>query len=373
MRALRIDDSSPYQKLIGVGGLGTGIFFSLEGDHTLGRHESRPGRLLDVRDYCKLHIVIHYVAKLLGARASGVPFHVVPVGNVGADAAGEFVRKEMSEVGIDTGLVRTVPRWPTLFSVCFQYPDGSGGNITCNNSAAAALCESDLSCVAEQFRVGGEKIIALAVPEVPLMVRRRFLELATRAGAFRAASFVVTEIAEAKESGMLDLLDLVCVNESEAAELFEYSFSAEAPSEFLEQCQRSLRERYQDLRVVVSTGKEGAYAVHKEAWNYCPAVPVQVRSTAGAGDCLLGGILAAVAAGIPFLRPQEAQTRARTVGSALEFGVLLASYKCLSPHSIHPGANLETVVEFANESGIKFSQPMDRLFLETNPGKTDRR
>ena len=66
MRALRIDKSSPYQQLLGVGGIGTGILFALEGNHTLGREESRPGQLLDVRDYCKLHIIIHYVARLLG-------------------------------------------------------------------------------------------------------------------------------------------------------------------------------------------------------------------------------------------------------------------------------------------------------------------
>ena len=138
MRSLRIDEHSPYQQLVGVGGLGTGMLFALEGDHTLGRNESRAGRLLDVRDYCKLHIVIHYVAKLLGARCSGLPFHVVPVGNVGGDPAGKYVLEQMRDTGIDTSHVRAIPATPTLFSVCFQYPDGTGGNITTSNSAAGA-------------------------------------------------------------------------------------------------------------------------------------------------------------------------------------------------------------------------------------------
>jgi len=59
----------PYRRIVGVGGIGTGLFFALEGAHDLGRDESRPARLLDVRDYCKLHIVAHYAAVLLGARA----------------------------------------------------------------------------------------------------------------------------------------------------------------------------------------------------------------------------------------------------------------------------------------------------------------
>ena len=67
MRVLTINENSPYHKIVGVGGIGSGIFFALEGNHTLGRNESRTATLLPVRDYCKLHIVLHYVAKLLGA------------------------------------------------------------------------------------------------------------------------------------------------------------------------------------------------------------------------------------------------------------------------------------------------------------------
>ena len=176
MRFLRIDQNSPYGQLVGVGGLGTGMFFELEGDHTLGRNESRSGRLLDVRDYCKLHIVMHYVAKLLGARPSGLPFHVVPIGNVGDDLAGQYVIEQMADVGIDASHVRAIPATPTLFSVCFQYPDGAGGNITTSNSAAGALSRSDIDKIAELLTRGAKHVIALAVPEVRLDVRQYFLE-----------------------------------------------------------------------------------------------------------------------------------------------------------------------------------------------------
>src|SRR5258708_32891895 len=129
MRFLRVDENSPYRLLIGVGGLGTGMFFKLDGDATLGRNESRPGRLLDVKDYCKLHIIIHYVAKLLGARPSGWPFHVVAAGNAGEDRAGQYVIEQMTGVGIDTSRVRVIPGLPTLFSVCIQYTNGHTDNI----------------------------------------------------------------------------------------------------------------------------------------------------------------------------------------------------------------------------------------------------
>ncbi|HKT69754.1 MAG TPA: hypothetical protein VJP83_09970, partial [Terriglobales bacterium] len=79
-RNLRRDPHS-YRRLIGIGGIGSGIFFALDGNHTLGREESRFGRLLDIRDYCKLHIISHYVARLLGAGPGGA-FRVIPIGKV---------------------------------------------------------------------------------------------------------------------------------------------------------------------------------------------------------------------------------------------------------------------------------------------------
>jgi sugar/nucleoside kinase (ribokinase family) len=366
MRVLRIDERSPYRQLIGVGGIGTGIFFDLEGNRTLGRNESRPGRLLEVRDYCKLHIVIHYVAKLVGAQPSGSPFHVVPVGRVGGDAAGLQVVQEMSAVGIDTARVCATPERPTLFSVCFQYPDGAGGNITTSNSAAAALGVADIDNVTELLKSGGRRGIALAVPEVALELRRYFLQLATRSEAFRVASFVPAEIGPAKAAGMFGMLDLVSLNEEEAGELVGCPFSAHAPETFLRNCQEFLRSSFPKLRMVVSAGKSGAYGVTADLWSHCPAPQVEVASTAGAGDALLGGIIAAVAAGIPFLRPESAgeTLRSRSIATALELGVLLASYKCMSPHTIHPLACMEAIASFARDLGWSFSGEIAELLKD---------
>src|SRR4029450_5120153 len=51
-----------FSRVVGVGGIGFGICFELEGNHDLGRSESRPAKLTDARDYCKLHIIMHYLA-----------------------------------------------------------------------------------------------------------------------------------------------------------------------------------------------------------------------------------------------------------------------------------------------------------------------
>ena len=369
MHILKIDGNSPYRSLIGVGGLGTGLFFALEGDHTLGRNESRPGQLLDVRDYCKLHIVIHYVAKLLGAQPTGLPFHVLPVGKVGADQQGQYVLNEMRNVGIDTKLVQIEKDKPTLMSVCFQYADGSGGNITTSNSAAAALCEHDLGEAGKFLKMHGASTIALSVPEVPLAVRREFLKLASDAGAFRAASFVEAEIAAARELGMFEMLDLLALNQSEAEALTGCCFSPLSPDEFVKRCQSLAEDVYPNLKIVVTAGNRGAYAFAKDCHNFCPAPVVPVVSTAGAGDALLGGVLSALAAGLPFLRSGAARQGASdaTLGTALEFGVLLGSYKVSSPHTIHPLASMDTLLEFGRETGLAFSSDLTQRVV-ASPG-----
>jgi ribokinase len=366
MRVLRIDNDSPYQQLVGVGGLGTGIFFALEGDHSLGRLESRPGHLLNVRDYCKLHIIIHYVARLLSARHSGVPFHVLPIGNVGDDPPGRTVLDEMADVGIDTRMVRTVIGKPTLFSVCFQYPDGDGGNITTSNSAAADLTARDVEGAAALFRARGTRSIALAAPEVPMAARRRLLELATDVGALRIASFVGSEIGSASESGMLDLVDIVSLNDSEAAALVKSEFRPGDIEAFGNACQDFLKV-HPALSMIVTAGEHGAYVFAEGLWNYCPAPAVSVDSTAGAGDALLGGVIAALAAGAPLVQPRAHHASFGVVETALDLGVLLASLKCLSPHTIHPYANLDTLLQFAQNVKVVFGDRFRECFSDAVP------
>jgi hypothetical protein len=59
-------DRYHYTAMIGVGGVGSGSFFKLMGNQTLGREESRSGVFLDQEDHCKLHIISHYVKSLTG-------------------------------------------------------------------------------------------------------------------------------------------------------------------------------------------------------------------------------------------------------------------------------------------------------------------
>jgi sugar/nucleoside kinase (ribokinase family) len=349
-RALRLEAHAPYRRLVGVGGIGTGTFFALEGAHDLGRNESRAARLLDVRDYCKLHIIAHYPAVLLGAQPGGEPFHVVPVGKLGQDDPGRRLRREMEDAGMDLRLVGEVADRPTLQSVCFQYPDGSGGNVTTLDSAAATLTTADVAAGAALLH---PQAIALAAPEAPLEARHDLLRLAGRQGALRVAGLASAEIPAAHRLGFFADVDLITLNQDEAAGLAQIPFDLGSPEPLLDACSQQLTAAQSGIRIVVTAGRNGAFGFEGGRWTHVPALPVSVVSTAGAGDALLGGVLTALAIGLPFTAPGPSRLSPdRLIASALEFGVLLSAFKVTSPHTIHPEADLDHLATFAQRQGM---------------------
>ena len=353
---MRLDASACCNRMVGVGGIGTGVFLAVEGDATIGRTESRAAHLLDVRDYCKLHDVVHHVATLLGAEPFGrLSFHVVPVGVVGGDDAGQRLVGEMSGAGIDVSRIRVDAARPTLFSVCFQYPGGDGGNLTTADSAAATLTVEDVERVAPLL---DDRTIALAQPEVPMDPRRRLLELAGAAGSLRVASFTSLELDEARSTGMFELVDLVTVNREEAATIAGHGVDTEHPERFLRTVAAAFGAPRRPVRVVVSAGGGGAYAIEAGRWAHRPAPPVDVVSTAGSGDALLAGILVGLVAGAPFL----GDAAWPVIDDAVGLGVLLGSLNATSPHTIHPEATLDELEKLADRSGVRFGMTLQKLF-----------
>jgi sugar/nucleoside kinase (ribokinase family) len=346
-----------YTRLVGVGGIGTGLFFALEGNHDLGRHESRLARRLDVRDYCKLHIIAHYPASLLRGSARGVPFQVLPVGRVGADEQGVRLRAEMTDAGMDVRFVRDVPDKPTLLSVCFQYSDGAGGNITTSDSAAATLVPRDLDEVAAFI---DRSTIVLAAPEVSLAARRRMLELGTHGGAYRIASFSSAELRGGEAPPLLALCDLVSLNQEEAAVLAGQAFVPAEAASFLDAVAQRVAPH---PTLVVTAGAEGVFARSRAAFHRVPALRVPVVSTAGAGDAVLGGVVTGLAAGLPLFGESDLPLTERPVQSALDLGVCLAAVAVASAHTIPPDVAWGTLQRFVGRLGARFGPSFDQ-FLE---------
>jgi sugar/nucleoside kinase (ribokinase family) len=115
------------------------------------------------------------------------------------------------------------------------------------------------------------------------------------------------------------------------------------------------------MRAVITAGPGGAFAYDGTAWTHTPALLVPVASTAGAGDALLGGLLAGLAAGLPFAGTARASLADRPLASALDLGTLVAAFKVTSPHTIPPGLSLGPLLAFARGHGVAFAEGFERL------------
>jgi len=295
-----------FDGLVGTGGIGHGSFFLLEGNQTLGREESRSGRFLERRDYCKLHIISHYVKALLGER-----INVYPIGRVGDDLDGQRLRREMAAVGLDMRYVRAVSGSPTLFSFCFVYPDGSGGNLTTGNSASGTVDEGAVIEAEPLLADLGSRGIVLAVPEVPLPARRALLERSSRFGLFRAASFTRAEMDHVRESGLLSRVDLCAVNLEEAAAaagLPDDQSRDWEPAVIARKAAEELARVFPLLQLSITGGMAGSWSWDGSSLAFDPALHLYVAGTSGAGDAHFAGILSALAAGLSLQEAQELGT-----------------------------------------------------------------
>jgi sugar/nucleoside kinase (ribokinase family) len=322
-----------YDAMIGTGGIGTGTFFALSGNYTLGREESRGGRFLDRRDYCKLHIISHYVQRLAGG-----DFKTLPVGKVGDDPAGRRLLEEMRAEGLDLSLTSVVPGGQTLDCICLLYPDGSGGNLTVTDSASGQVMPEDIRKAAPWFEKHASRGIALAVPEVPLPARRELLELAGEHGFLRAASFSSGEMEEVRESSLLSRVDLLAINLDEAASLAGTSAEGDAEA-IVTRIAAMFGRQFPHLKLSITAGALGSWTVDGGGIHFIATPRVEVRSAAGAGDAHFSGILAGLAAGLAL---EDAQW----------IGILAGAMSVTSPHTIDPGIDRRALRIFATEKGL---------------------
>ncbi len=346
---LQPDPLAGFTQVVGVGGIGTGTIIALRENHTLGRNESRMGEWIDARDYCKLHIVEHYIAALLDSKTNPDNFKVFAVGNVGNDAAGATLMSEMTSVGIDTRYVRIESERPTLFSIAFFYPDKSGGNITASNSAACKLSSDQLAeCRKEMQRAGGRGI-ALCLPEVPLDARSEFLRIATECENYRIVSFTAEEMEKVRQMKLPAQVDLLAVNHEEAVAFTGEDMDGCSEQQLLNAVFETANALNPAMKIVVSAGAAGAHVLENGIWSHHRAIPMEAVSTAGAGDAMLAGIIAGLAAGLPLAGATTGTTR--NCG-AIDLGLASAAFSVASPHTIHPGISRESFLAFTAKKGI---------------------
>ncbi|MGE5612875.1 MAG: carbohydrate kinase family protein [Bacillota bacterium] len=350
-----------YTRIIGTGGIGTGIFFKLDGMHTIGRNESRSGKLMPYRDYCKLHIVFHYIAAVLRAGRKG-HVQLIPIGMVGDDAEGLQLISKMREVGMEVAGIRTSKTLRTLFSVCFQYPDNTGGNITSSNGASYAVSPRDIERVVSSMDIGSGGELFLAVPEVPVASRVRLLEEGRQRKAFNAASLLPAEVNEFCRCGGFELIDYLAINIEEARAIAGIEQEKAGSAEVAEQCITKLSAVNHDMLVSITAGAEGSYCFKGNKMIKVPSLDVEVVSTAGAGDAYMAGVIIGLCCGLPFMKETGEPTFGATpVASAVELGTLIASMAITAPDTINEEICSSTIKSFTEKKGIVLAENLNRI------------
>lgn len=338
-----------FDALIGTGGLGTGVMLALEGNHTIGREESRSVQLLAQKDRCKLQDIAHYVARLTDLR-------VIPLGRVGNDEAGRLVVAELAREGMDTTKVVTETDLPTLTSYCFLYPNGDGGNLTISRSASSAVCAKDMARSHDDFARYGARAIALAAPEVPLAARQALLELAGRFKALRFASFLTGEIQEAFEGGLLSLVDVLSINIDEASVIADLHEATSAASEgIVTSAAAKLVHKFPNLRFCITAGPDGNWIYDGRELVHNSGLKVIAVNTAGAGDAHLGGLITATAWGFNLIEANRIAT-------------ILSAQSVLCLDTINEEITVESFRRFAEGSGVRL--PVG--FIEQLTGVSDK-
>lgn len=334
-----------YHALLGTGGIGTGSFFSLDGNHTLGREESRTGRFLELRDYAKLHIICHYVQTLMGPG-----FATFPIGGVGGDEPGRRLCDEMVRAGLDIRYVSTLPHVQTMNCICIMYPDGSGGNLTVADSACAHVGPCAVRKAEPEFNRYKARGLALAVPEVPLAARDELLECATRYGFLRAASFTSAEMRDSSVPAMLNKTDLLVINRDEAASLA--SADAGASMERLAgKAVEHLTSIQPAIWAIMTAGREGSWAWDGRELAHLPALKVEAVNAAGAGDAFFAGVLAGLASGLALTEAQQ-------------LGNLCGAFSTTSPDTINHALDRASLARLAEQTNAALTGPVrERLGL----------
>jgi sugar/nucleoside kinase (ribokinase family) len=354
-----------YKGLIGIGGIGSGIFFELEGNHTLGRNESRLGVLSNARDFCKLHIICHYIAVLMRSdSADKSSFQTVAIGRVGRDETGRGMVRMMQQTGMDTSLVKETDGAATLFSACFQYPDSSGGNITTARSASSLLTPEDVRQAKPVCDKYGTRGMALAAPEVPLECRLELLKMAAEYGLKRFCAFNSAELRDRLAVECISHTDCIAMNRDEAETLAGENCNQNLLDDFLELVRRKLLAINPDIRILVTLGSSGSYGFENDNWEFTPCAEVEPKSTAGAGDATLAGIIVATACGLPFILPERKKRNnlAQTpLESACDFAALLASLSVLSMDTINLETTPARLAEHGRMLGAKLSTEIESL------------
>ncbi len=278
-------------------------------------HLPRPGETLLGSDLVRLSGGKGGNQAHAAARTAPAGVSVTMVGCVGDDQAAVLLRGDLERAGVDVSGLRTVPgpSGTALIAV-----DEQGENtIVVIPGANAAWPET----VGGELAFAPRDVVVLQL-EVPFGVVEG---VATRAA--RAGARVVLNAAplDRRARGILASVDVLVVNEIEAAELFGVEGDLD------EDTLGGIAAGLPSTALVVTRGARGVlFAPAGGAVRSLPAFPVEAIDTVGAGDAFVGGFAVALAASASL----ESAVRAGSAAGALTATVAGARHPHLDRGSL---------------------------------------
>jgi ribokinase len=205
------------------------------------------------------------------------------VGAVGDDGFGRDLLANLDRCGVDRRFVAVRSGEPSGMSVAIVDGEGDYGAVV-------------VSGVNLSVRLDGEAVAEIGTGDVVVLQNEipERVNLVAAAAARSVGATVILNAAPARplSPDLADLVDILVVNAVEA----EMMGSAPVTS-LVDAADAAVALSAIVPTVVVTAGGAGAALNGPHGPLLCPAAPVDVRSTHGAGDCFVGVVAARLAAG----------------------------------------------------------------------------
>jgi ribokinase len=222
------------------------------------------------------------------------------VTRVGRDTFGEGMLENFRAAGVDVTHVVVDPDAPSGVAPIAVEPGGENA-IVIVTGANARMTAADVDAARHAIAAADVLVCQLEIPIEVTLAALRAAAAASTATVLNAAP------AAALPAGALADVDVLCVNESEAATLLGWPIE---PGGELE-ASRALR-RLGPHASVVTLGARGSVVASDGGEALVPATQVEVVDTTGAGDAFTGTLAYALAGRVPLV---EAAAQANAVAA----------------------------------------------------------